>query len=368
MNKTALFLITVQLLLFAACSPETSREKQKAIYTEERTPTISVKHPTQTAVAVTKTLFPPIRITETTLNPADWDFYNSRDLIKTEFFDILQTIDGSMWFGGNFSILKFKNNQWTNFDKENNAYFKQGWLESIIAGPDGKIFALFKKGGIRSFDGVKWENYVFEDNTGDFDRKLFVKKSGEVCVFSFKEIACFNGSKWTYTVLPELQNSDFYCDLVLTDSGSIWIAAKNGSLLRLRDNQFKEFTPREKIIRLAKGRENSFWAIRKSGVIEKIDDQGRVLFNMKSWILKVTPPISLLETREGAVWIGGGFGFAFAQVKNKALFDRDGKEINSSLVDDSYPFKILYNIFQAKDGSLWLVTENGIFNYHKKGN
>ena len=253
-------------------------------------------------------------------------FSNEEGFGGQQITGITEDLEGDIWFATNQGVVRYdwSNNkdggqQFTNYT--DTQYFGGQRFWSILADSKGNIWAGSVK-GIYRFDGTSWTLFELpypENVTGEFITKrtawsITEDSAGNVWISSngygaFK----YDGRSFTqYTEKDGL--TDNSVDHILEDSkGNIWFGTRYGGLSRFDGNSFVNFTQKDGIIGndevcvVYEDKKGNIWFSSEGFGVYCYDGTSFTNFFKKQG-LNVGAVQTILEDREGRLWVGGGGG------------------------------------------------------------
>lgn len=147
-----------------------------------------------------------------------------------------------------------------------------------------------------------------------------------------------------------------YC----TRSGDVWISWRNGQLGRLRNGQFRTFTPEEGLpkLRIAgiaerqSGNETDIWVASVYGRLFKLSKDGEHFEEQSLPAEAKESQINAVHVDAGnRLWLGTSLGLLLWDEKNPRIFKRD----------DGFPDDVIYQVISDNYNRLWLSSRRGIF-------
>ncbi len=253
-----------------------------------------------------------------------WNPPTGHRLLDSRILALLGTHDGSLWIGTGYSISRWKDGELTNYPE------LSGRIESMVEGDDGAVWLA---------------------------RTQPTDKTGPLCRIKDEQFRCYTASDG----IP----FDLAIQLSKGSSGELWVGGyselcrwKPGSCTSYFANASRHPETFAKLRGLATGLDGSVWA--------DIDRSSKVLqlerFENGSWSSRSFPEIpadnsdvtTLFVDRNGVLWIGTG---------SHGMFRIRGAEVEHFGNADGLSSDAVGRFFQDAEGTLWVVTSEGIDNF-----
>lgn len=112
---------------------------------------------------------------------------------------------------------------------EGKATYNPSYVFSMLADPDGSIWAGTWGGGVSRFDGKRWSNLTTQNGlAGNIVYSIAKGKDGVYWFGTDKGVSRFDGKNW-FTIGPAqgLMDSHVYA-LAITPSGEVWAGTRRG--------------------------------------------------------------------------------------------------------------------------------------------
>ncbi len=293
---------------------------------------------------------------------------------NSAIYQITQSSNGDIWIRGSISFLRFHKNEWHQYLPQNIPEIIGKRIESVVAGSDGTIWFGTAQNEIVSFNGKFWLSETV--HSGGYRKNiieaLVFRNTDELCAISTEGLSCrFKNNNWThYDFLPEKGRVEFQ-DVVVSPSGDIWITLSNGLLYHFDGKIWENIRIDDWLGPIALAGDKTLWMFNKDR-FGKRNNNGDIEFTYTFPILINFPPVEMLESKDGTLWLGciGDQGYGILRyIKKGVLVTVDGKELSTKEISPNlnirYPFGIqVRSIFQDKDGYIWFGTSNGLFRYH----
>ena len=201
-------------------------------------------------------------------------------------------------------------------------YLRRAWLpeegapgpgiRGVMQGHNGYLW-LASDESLRRFDGVRFV---------EFDKKDYRQKS----------------ERWMAALVEDR-------------SGNIWASGCNGGLIRLQNDQVRQFTvadglPHNHVLSACADRDGNMWAGTSAGIARFEGDRFVAMTNISGITNQAARTI--VQSKDGSIWIG--FSDGLCRYK-------DGE---FSVVNNLLPSNAIYTLREGRDGTLYVGTLAGL--------
>ncbi|MEK7834051.1 MAG: two-component regulator propeller domain-containing protein, partial [Acidobacteriota bacterium] len=222
--------------------------------------------------------------------------------------------------------------------------------------PDGTIWIGTERGGLNKFKDGKFSRFTVQD--GLSDNSIFSiaeDKEGKLWLGTGTGLDYLEGNRVVnYSKGIKALSDRIHC-LLIDYEGLLWIGSEGNGLFKMRDPKFTvygetEGLPRDDIWSVLEARDGSIWmGLGEGGGLARMKN-GKI----QSWSTKNGLPdnevLSLYETKNGEIWAGTSGGLCqFINGKFLCYTTKHG------LAHDS-----ITAIGETEDGSLWIGTYKGV--------
>jgi signal transduction histidine kinase/ligand-binding sensor domain-containing protein len=313
---------------------------------------------------------------------------------------LAQTPDGTLWIGGRSGLVRFDGVRFVSHAETDAEPLRSSNVSTLFAAPDGALWIGFRPHGVAVLRAGRLAHYSHREGLPDGAIQQFAwDREGSLWVAARLGLARFKGDRWEK--VADESKLDVVYGVLADRAGTLWVATEQRLLARRAgERRFAEVDARayESLpgLRLAAGPGDSIWAATNelmridgdkvvtvrgiSGGPLLFDRQGnlwtadehantllrvpsRTLIPTAAGELTVLPEkfssadglnsgrvSSLLEDREGNIWVGTNLGLH--------RFSR------SDVVRDAAPpcFRGVLTpaaIAAGNDGSLWIACDQG---------
>lgn len=288
---------------------------------------------------------------------------------------------GNLWFGTYAGVSKYDGKTFTNFakkegfefvwnmlkDKSNNLWFAGFWGLGLY---DGKSFIKFANSEI----DVKAS---MEDKNGNFWFGTHIAG-----------VRKYDGKTFMHITEKEGLINNAVRGIAEDNSGNLWFATLNGlSRFNPAQGNFTNFTKKEglndnKLASILKDREGNLWIGSFDGGVARYDGKNFIHFTDKVGLTNNNVR-NILQDKEGNLWFGTAFGLnklekdKLASLSRRRVTGTADKGVSG--VNESEPLFKTYtyddgfagvsvtwgkNIFEARDGTIWIASEDRLTAYH----
>lgn len=305
------------------------------------------------------------------LDPKHWELFTTPvEVLQSNVQHVGQAEDGTMWFAG-IHIYRYDGNSWSTFDQDNISNFRGRVILSLAVEPGGTMWVGTEMNEIVSFDGMRWASQTVEE--GGYRHNdivsIIIRKNGELCAASIEGLSCKTGGKWKrhpFMIENEVNHPLYVREPVLTASDEIWVPLNKGLLYHYDGSKWEGGKVSRWINSIAASKDGSLWISSEDGFGKRGAD-GKIVYQKIPAIVNLYFPLVMKETNNGTLWMGTGVGYQLAQYVHGDFITVYGEVLSYSKQYDfdsnNFPFYHVNCIFQAKDGSIWFGTVNGIFRY-----
>ena len=313
-------------------------------------------------------------------------------LPENRIVGVAQATDGYLWVATLAGVVRFDGVRFQNFDSANFQALTSGTMQGLLRDRGGRFWLAKELGVLVSVVGAQVKVLTPKDGlpekqaarsmTDDSEGNLWISYSrGAVVRLKNGRVEHFSSTNG----LP----SEGVCWLATDRSGQVWFC-KNGQVGIFRNEGFVVLmNVGSASTRIAPARDEGIWICTPRQVSKYTESGGLVRLAEFQADQKIGEPTTLLEDRDGVVWVGtdsaGLYRFdrnGIARVETSHLSilglmeDREGnlwvgtrggglnrihrRMISMSTAATGLPFVGVQSVCQDATGALWAVGENGV--------
>jgi signal transduction histidine kinase/ligand-binding sensor domain-containing protein len=278
-----------------------------------------------------------------------------------------QTADGYLWFGTNIGLVRFDGVRFITWNPPAGERLLDSRVFSLLGARDGSLWigtgysvSHWKEGELVNYPQLSGRiEALVEDNEGSvwLARTQATDEMGPVCRIKSEQLRCYgvaDGIPFPLAIQLEKGNS-----------GELWVGGYS-ELCRWRPGSsstyFRNTSRRPETFAslraIVTGADGTVWAaIDRSGPVLQLEH-----FEHGSWASRIFPGIpinnsdvtTLFVSRDDALWVGTAHHGVFRARRN----DVDHFGSTDGLSSDA-----VARIYQDTEGTLWVVTSEGIDNF-----
>jgi len=300
----------------------------------------------------------------TNLGVARFDGKSFHPFLSNEYhlqtvYSIVEDRKGNIWLGSTFyGLTKYDGQHCTHYDSKDG--LSDNSIMSMMLDSDDNLWIATRNGGINKFDGNTFQVYNMEDGLSE-NKTLDVFEDNE----KNKWIATLGGG------LNKLNEGEFFQIIKQQDignsrvrcisedkKGSIWLGTEKGEIYQYQHPVLTKYA-------LGNNEINGFrtMLVTKKGDLWFGESDGNNLYQYKhsqficyNAIQRKTGFLSLLEDREGAIWVG---------TSREGIARIFGDTVTYFGNKEGFPVTRVLAIFQDKKGNIWIGTEgSGLIKYN----
>jgi ligand-binding sensor domain-containing protein/signal transduction histidine kinase len=271
---------------------------------------------------------------------------------------IRQTRDGYLWLATEEGLARFDGVRFTVFDTASTPELPVGFVNALFEDRAGTLWIGSNGGGLIRYVAGRFTPYRLPDQrtllitaVAEAGDGLWLGASG-IGLLRMNEpaLAVFAGNR-------DLPRSGRGYVLHVDRRGTLWMGAKDGGLVSLRDGALRRYTVRDGLAddhvwSLAEGAHGGLWIGTERGVSHVAAD-GRITSHVLDDAVR-----ALLEDRDGNLWIG-------SDTRGLRRL-RDGTMLEFSAAD-GLSNNSVWSLHEDREGSLWIGTNGGGLNRLRDG-
>ncbi len=241
---------------------------------------------------------------------------NEPELNTSNFYDVVEAADGSLWFGANFGLFHYKDGKFKRYDTEQG--LPDRYVRSVMFTREGLLVAGTTRGPVFLRDGKVVPHGAEEAWARASDNLRSIRTTLQMEDGSF--LFGLGSGLWRQkgAELQKLSGTAGYPEvgytaLVQRPDGKLWLGTTAGLYCRHPDGTLQAFTPAEGL---------------KSPSVECI-----------------------YPDRDGTLWVGTTGGLFCL---------RDGKVMPASY-PAAFGASVVGNVRESEEGALWVASNAGLF-------
>ena len=264
--------------------------------------------------------------------------------------DITQTPDGYLWLVTWFGLIRFDGVQFTMQAGSSPSRPTSAKATAILTAKDGTLWAAILNGGLARLQGDRFEIVFPSTPTSDNEISSLDEDAGGGIWAGF--LSGNTAIRWKQDAITRFHpsadpgaNLAFYT----ATNGVLWFTSKEDFGF-LEDGKFRSFPMDDrKDLQLGVARQGGVWAIRENQLLRLWENGTSKTVAQLPWIGTTSQATTLLEDREGNLWIGT-LGIGLLRFRDGA-FER---------VPTSFPS--IQALYEDQEGNLWVGTRGGGLN------
>jgi signal transduction histidine kinase/ligand-binding sensor domain-containing protein len=353
-------------------------------------------------LAVSFVAFAGAEPSDATLLQLNHRVFTRTEGVPSDIDALAQTPDGTLWIGGRAGLARFDGVRFISYPEPGEEPLRSSNVSSLFAAPDGALWIGFRPHGVAVLKDGRLTHYTHRDGLPDGAVQQFAwEQDGSLWVAARLGLAHFKDNRWRR--VDDESRLDVVYGVLSDRAGTLWVASAHRLLARAPgESRFREVDARGyeflSGLRLAAAPDGKVWAaanellridsLRHEAVTVRGIDGGPLLFDRQGnlWtadenantLLRVSSSelardtqrelivraekfssgdglnsgrvSSLLEDREGNIWVGTNVGLhRFSE---------------SNIVRDAAPscFRGVFSpaaIAAGDDGALWIACDQG---------
>ncbi|NOT63239.1 MAG: response regulator [Acidobacteria bacterium] len=265
---------------------------------------------------------------------------------------LAQTSDGYLWLGTLAGLVRFDGQRFVTFDKQNTPEILDNNILAVCAASDGSLWIGSDSGGLVRHQAGKFSYYGTANGLPDNRvRALAEDAQGVLWIGTERGLTQFANGVFKQVALPDEARRFAVTALVAARDGSLWLGTDGGGVAQFKNNAFgwrntKSGLANDRVTALSEARDGSVWMGTDGGV--SVWRNGTITSYARKDGLPADTIWTLRETRDGEVWAGTDGGRAVWRANQWTALPNNESTIVLSLLED-------------REGSLWIGTQtNGL--------
>ncbi|MBD3182004.1 PAS domain S-box protein [Candidatus Poribacteria bacterium] len=279
--------------------------------------------------------------------------YSAKDgLVSNNITGLCQDNNGYIWIGAWGGVSLYDGNEFTNFTNQDGLLDNR--VNDVMLDREGLLWFSHPFSGLTCFDPESIQRLTDESVTEAFSsgnqERIWFSNEDKVCCISKMEQRC------------QSRDSEIH-DILEDSSGAVWIASIDKGLYRynnvkdLWNKKGKRFgindgLSEEKVLSLMEDSQGNIWAgTAFPGYICRFDGSKFVCIETPQKVA-----LCMYEDSNNRIWIAGG-------VKGNGVSCYDEKKIKTYTKEDGLPSNSTYSVIEDKQGVIWIGTDNGFCSF-----
>ena len=262
-----------------------------------------------------------------------------------------QTPDHYLWIGTTGGLLRFDGARFTLFDHGNTPQLHENSVFALLTSRDGSLWIGTEGGGLARLQNGRFRAYGAQDGLSDgFVRALYEDPGGTIWVGTDNGLLRFAGDRLVRVdgigTVPAIAVHAIAKDHL----GGLWVGGSR--LLRLDQGQVREYTlqggsSQNRVKSILETRDGTVWVGTVSG-LHRLDPGAQRFTRVPG----ITQTVRVLrQMADGSLWVGT-IGEGIRRIV--------GQESTAVTAPDSLPSNTVLNIFQDDEQNLWIGTQAGM--------
>jgi len=157
----------------------------------------------------------------------EWRHYTGAEAVL-HAYDIVQTPDGLLWFGGP-SLSRYDGNTWAAVTHPDGP---SSWVHDMCVTGGGDLWVATRTDGVYRFDGERWDRYGMEEGLADNQVDAVMEApDGGMWAATAGGYSRFDGHAWvTHAIAPGLRSAGIRGGLRQARDGALWLSLSGRTL------------------------------------------------------------------------------------------------------------------------------------------
>jgi signal transduction histidine kinase len=295
--------------------------------------------------------------------------WTAKEGAPTSILPLAQTRDGYLWIGSESGLTRFDGVRFERIDRIRGRPLFSSFIYSLWAPPSGGLWVGYTFGGVSFINNGSLTNYGEADGLPVGSVRNFVQdKSRTLWVATTRGLRRFNGSRWI-DVSAELGLPKTYVSTLHFDrSGTLWVVV-NDSLMYRHPGQRALTTTDIRVsgeIEFVEGPDGILWLSDADQGIRALYVPSAPTDASKDWIRLADPrlgPIYLkFIDRQGAFWLSTQTGLRRLRDPARLLHQglTDGASADGFSSADGLTSQWAGSVLEDREGNVWIGTAAGL--------
>ena len=282
--------------------------------------------------------------------------WQSRDGLPEETVQAFaQSSDGYLWIGTSGGLLRFDGARFTLFNRDNTPEFKENSVWCLLTGDDGALWIGTEGGGLLRYSHGRFRRYFTSDGLTDgFVRAIFRNPNGTMWIGTDDGLFRFEGER-----IIRVDKSKHFPPIAVhaiwaDHRGRLWVGGSR--LLMLRDGVVKEYKLRgdssaNRVKSILETRDGTVWVGTVAGLNRmKGSDSFQPVEGIRGTVRV------LHEGSDGLFWVG--------TIGSGIFLYRQGR-FSQIKAPDGVPSSTILNIFEDSEKNVWIGTQVGMVRFSR---
>jgi signal transduction histidine kinase/ligand-binding sensor domain-containing protein/DNA-binding response OmpR family regulator len=304
------------------------------------------------------------------------DKWDTRDGLPRNYVKaILQTRDGYLWIGTQAGLVRFDGARFTIYNSTNTPALRSHNIRVLVEDRQGALWIGTDGGGVvRQANGRFTQFGEKEGVPYLIVHTLHVDRRGRVWAGTFRGgLAVFDGQKFTQLTDPAI--GSYSIRSIQEDrDGTLWIGTDGAGIKQYKDGQVRDWTgngglPAGVVWPILHARDGTVWIGTYDGLAHwsattnAATKPGTNAGTMDTYTTRNGLPSnivsSLMEDRDGNVWVGTSGGLVRIRAGDRAMHVMTE---NDGLASDW-----VFALYEDREGSMWVGSQGGGLNRFADG-
>jgi signal transduction histidine kinase/ligand-binding sensor domain-containing protein len=261
---------------------------------------------------------------------------------------IAQTLDGYLWLGSEFGLLRFDGVRFVTWNPPAGQDLPSSYIRSLLPARDGTFWIGTAK-GLASLKGGKLTRYpelegqaiwaLLEDREGTVWAGGQANPTGKLCAIRSGNVQCYG---------EDGRFGQFIDTLYEDREGNVWVGGITG-LWRCKPGPPKLYPMPDRVRALMEDADGALVVVMQGGIRRLVE--GRLqAYPLPAAGLRFRPN-GIFRDRDGGLWIGtDDRGLAHVHQGRMDVFDRS----------DGLSGDLIERVFEDREGNIWVATLDGL--------
>lgn len=245
-----------------------------------------------------------------------WAEYDDDELSSDKCYSVLESSTNEIWVATQHGVAKKNKDNWIKFEKAKG--IKDNTAYNLFEDKNNNIWVITRKDSrfksLCVFNNGSWKQFDKNDIEMNGEVSQLVHYDSSLIAFSRKGLSMFDGGNWTNLFVRYKIDDDNFSNLTIARNKTLWFVSRSGLYSFNNEGLLLVFSPE------------------------------------KTW--KVN---TLFESSNGNIWVG---------TEKKGVFVIRGNDTKNMTTDNGLTDNYVKQVFEDKQGRVWVVTRNGINRYN----